>query len=68
MTIVCPNENGTVCPLMEEAGAGIGIFLQYLLMALPTLLITLAIIGVIVGIIGALVYVIKKSVTSVKMR
>lgn len=68
VSITCPDENGTICPLMEEAGAGIGIFLNYLVLALPTLLIVFVVLGAIAGVVAAIIFVIKKSIGSVKMR
>jgi hypothetical protein len=49
MTITCP-ENSTVCTMMDDAGAGLGVFIQYLATALPVLLIILAVVGVIVAV------------------
>jgi F0F1-type ATP synthase assembly protein I len=68
MTIACP-ENGTgVCSIMEEAGAGLGIFIQYLGQALPTLLLILIIVGI-VGAIGfAIASVISGFISTVKMK
>jgi hypothetical protein len=52
MTITCPvNSSFGVCPLMDEAGAGLGVFIQYLGQALPTLLLILIVVGI-VGAIG----------------
>ena len=48
-TITCP-ENSTICTTMDDAGAGLGVFIQYLAQALPILLIILAVVGVIVGV------------------
>lgn len=67
MTIVCP-ENSTICDTMGGAGAGIGVFIEYLGQALPTLLIILALVGIIVAIGMGIASVIKKSITSVHMR
>lgn len=44
MTIVCP-PNSSICDTMGGAGAGIGVFIDYLGQALPTLLIVLALVG-----------------------
>lgn len=61
VTITCPNDS-TVCDTMEGAGAGLGIFLEYLGTALPTFLIILALVGGIVAIVVAVGYAIKGSV------
>lgn len=46
---------------MDSAGAGLGVFVQYLGLALPSLLIILAIVGVIVAVGYGIANVIKKS-------
>ena len=51
MTITCPaNDTGDICATMNSAGAGLGVFIQYLAQSLPVLLIILAIVGVIVAV------------------
>lgn len=70
MTINCStitDPNG-ICTNMESAGAGLGVFLQYLGASLPAFLIMLAIISIIVGIGLAVAFVIKKFVSGVHMR
>lgn len=47
--ITCP-ENGTICQTMDDAGAGLGVFIGYLASSLPLLLIILAIVGVVVAV------------------
>lgn len=60
MAITCPvNDTSGVCSTMEGAGAGLGIFVQYMGLALPTLLIVL----VLLGIIGAIGFAIAKVVS-----
>ena len=52
MTITCPaNASTTICQLMQESGAGLGSFIEYLGQALPTLLIMLIVVGI-VGAVG----------------
>ncbi len=70
MTITCPaNDTTGVCTTMDSAGAGLGVFIQYMGSALPTLLIVLALIGIIVAIGFGLASVIKRSISgSVKYR
>jgi len=52
VSITCPANSTTgVCELMNEAGAGLGAFIQYLGEALPTLLLILIIVGI-VGAVG----------------
>jgi len=67
MAITCP-ENSTLCETMAGAGAGIGVFFEYLVIALPTLIITLAMIGAVVGVVYAIIFVIKRSVSGVHHR
>lgn len=61
-TITCP-ENSTVCTVMDDAGAGLGVFIQYLATALPILLIILAIVGVIVAVGYGLGSLLSKSIS-----
>ena len=70
MTINCStiNDPNAICQNMESAGAGLGVFLQYLGSALPAFLIMLAIISIIVGVGFAIVYVIKKFITNVHVK
>jgi len=70
MTINCStitDPNG-VCTTMESAGAGLGIFLQYLGAALPAFLLILAIIGVVIAVGYAIAFVIKRSLSGVHMK
>lgn len=63
MAITCPaNSTLGICGLMEEAGAGLGIFIQYIATALPTLLIVLAIVGIIVAVGVGIAAVIRKGI------
>lgn len=51
MTIQCPvNDTSGVCETMNGAGAGLGVFIQYMGQALPALLIILAMVGIIVAV------------------
>jgi len=51
MTITCPeNDSSGTCQVISGAGAGLGIFIQYLGQSLPSLLIVLAIVGVFVAV------------------
>lgn len=53
--ITCPVSDPTgICALLEGTGAGLGIFINYLALALPVLLIIVAIVGGIVAIMGAI--------------
>jgi len=64
MTITCPSNDSTgVCATMDSAGAGLGVFIQYMGTALPTLLIILAMVGIIVAVGYGIAHVVKKSVT-----
>ena len=67
MAITCPvNATTTVCQLMQESGAGLGSFIEYLGLALPTLLLVLIIVGI-VGAVGfAIAAVISGFITKVR--
>lgn len=67
MAITCPNGSASdgVCATMSEAGAGLGIFVQYMGQALPILLIILALVGIIVAVGYGIAHVIKASITGV---
>lgn len=68
MAIVCPANGTGVCNIMEEAGAGLGLFIQYLGQSLPTLLLILIIVGI-VGAVGfAIAAVISGFITKVRTR
>ena len=54
-----------ICGTMEGAGAGLGVFIQYMGQALPALLIILALVGIIVAIGMGISVVIKNSITKV---
>jgi F0F1-type ATP synthase assembly protein I len=63
MAITCPaNDTTGVCATMDSAGAGLGVFIQYMGQALPLLLIILAMVGIIVAIGFGIAHVVKKSV------
>jgi hypothetical protein len=48
MAITCPeNQTYAVCSLMEEAGAGLGVFIEYIARALPILLLILVVVTVV---------------------
>lgn len=65
MTITCPvNDSVGVCATMDSAGAGLGVFIQYMGQALPVLLIILAIVGVIGAVGYGIARVIGKSMTT----
>jgi F0F1-type ATP synthase assembly protein I len=64
MTIVCPN-GSDICQTMDGAGAGLGVFIQYMGQALPVLLIILALVGIIVAVGYGIATVIKKSIVTV---
>lgn len=65
MAITCPaNDTSGVCATMDSAGAGLGVFIQYMGLALPALLIVLAMVGIIVAVGYGIAHVIKKSVTA----
>lgn len=69
MTISCPeNDTVGVCATMDSAGAGLGIFIDYMGTALPTLLIILVLVGVISAIGIGIAYVIKGSIQKVATR
>jgi F0F1-type ATP synthase assembly protein I len=64
MAITCPvNDTTGVCNVMEAAGAGLGIFIQYMGQALPTLLIILVLVGIIAAVGYAIAMVIKNAIT-----
>lgn len=68
-TITCPvNDTSGICSIMEGAGAGLGIFIQYMGIALPVLLIILAMVGIVVAVGYGIAYVVKGSITSVHRR
>jgi len=69
MAISCPiNDTSGVCGTMEGAGAGLGIFIQYMGQALPVLLIILAMVGIIVAVGYGIAWVIKSSMKNVHIR
>ena len=53
---------------MDGAGAGLGVFLQYMAEALPVLLIILAMVGIVVAVGMGIAYVVKNSITKVSHR
>ena len=69
MPITCPaNDSTGVCETMDSAGAGLGVFIQYMGQALPALLIILAMVGLIVAIGYSIAHVVKKSVAGTTVR
>lgn len=69
MTITCPeNDTSGVCSTMAGAGAGLGVFIQYMGQALPTLLIILAMVGIIVAVGYGIASVVKGSITKIHTR
>jgi hypothetical protein len=69
MTISCPqNDTSGVCATMEGAGAGLGIFIQYMGQALPALLIILAMVGIIVAVGYGIAKVVGGSIAKVHHR
>lgn len=66
-TIVCPNDSD-ICATMQGAGAGLGVFIQYMGIALPALLLILAVIGIIIAVGYAVARVIEKAVTMTHRR
>lgn len=69
MAVTCPvNDSTGVCNTMDSAGAGLGVFIQYMGQALPTLLIILAMVGIIVAVGYGIAYVVKGSITRVHHR
>jgi F0F1-type ATP synthase assembly protein I len=69
MSVTCPvNDTIGICNTLDSAGAGLGVFLQYIVLVLPGFLIILGIIGVILAIGYAIAGVIKKSVNGTKTR
>ena len=68
-TIVCPSPDPTgVCEIMASAGAGLGVFIQFMGQALPSLLIILAMVGIIVAVGFGIATVIRKSISGVSVR
>jgi F0F1-type ATP synthase assembly protein I len=68
-SIVCPvNDTSGVCATMDSAGAGLGVFIQYMGSALPVLLIVLALVGIIVAVGSGIASVVKGSVQRVSIR
>ena len=67
MPITCPvNDTTGVCATMDSAGAGLGVFIQYMGTALPVLLIVLAMVGIIVAVGYGIAKVISGSISSVR--
>lgn len=63
VTITCPaNESTGLCSLLNEVGAGTGIFLQYMGVALPFLIVILGVIGGVIAIFFAIAHLIKNNV------
>jgi len=69
MAITCPENDTTgVCATMDSAGAGLGVFIQYMGSALPVLLIVLAMVGIIVAVGYGIAKVISGSITQVRVK
>lgn len=69
MAITCPvNDTTGVCATMDSAGAGLGVFIQYMGVALPVLLIVLAMVGIIVAVGYGIAKVISGSIHKVRMK
>lgn len=69
MAITCPvNDTTGVCATMESAGAGLGVFIQYMGTALPSLLIVLALVGIIVAVGYGIAKVVGSSIQRVQVR
>jgi len=69
MTISCPTNDSTgVCATMDSAGAGLGVFIQYMGTALPSLLIVLALVGIIVAVGYGIASVVRGSIQKVRTR
>jgi len=69
MAIVCPvNDTSGVCATMDSAGAGLGVFIQYMGTALPVLLIVLAMVGIIVAVGYGIAKVISGSIGKVRVK
>jgi hypothetical protein len=69
LVISCPvNDTSGVCSTMEGAGAGLGVFIQYMGQALPTLLIILAMVGIIVAVGYGIASVVRGSIHKVHLR
>jgi len=67
MGITCPvNDTTGVCATMDSAGAGLGVFIQYMGSALPVLLIVLAMVGIIVAVGYGIAKVISGSIHGIK--
>lgn len=67
--ITCPvNDTGGICTTMDSAGAGLGVFIQYMGSALPALLIILAIVGVISAVGFGIAKVVSGSLHKVSSR
>jgi hypothetical protein len=66
MSVNCSALSGeqsqNLCGTMEGAGAGLGVFFQYLVAALPGFILILALIGGVVAIVWAVAGVIKSSI------
>ena len=68
-TITCPvNDTSGICSTMDGAGAGLGVFIQYMGQALPYLLIVLGLVAIIIAVGFAVAGVIKGAVTGVHRR
>jgi F0F1-type ATP synthase assembly protein I len=69
MAISCPvNDTTGVCATMDSAGAGLGVFIQYMGSALPVLLIVLAMVGIIVAVGYGIAKVISGSIGHIKQK
>lgn len=69
MAITCPvNDTIGVCSTLDSAGAGLGVFVQYMGVALPPFLIVIGIIGVVLLVGVAIAGVIKNSVHRVSLK
>lgn len=64
VSIVCPvNDSTSLCETLSSTGAGVGVFIQYMGVALPTFLILIGVIGGVVAVIFAVAGLIKNSIS-----
>lgn len=69
MAITCPvNDTIGICSTLDSAGAGLGVFIQYMGIALPPLLIILGIVGVIVAVGYGIAHIVRKGITQTAQR
>jgi hypothetical protein len=61
--ITCPPNDNGLCTVMRSGGAGLGVFMQYMVTSLPGLMIILVLVGIITSVGLGIALIIKHSLT-----